>query len=219
MLAQLPPHTVAKKVENYEHLDILWGKDVDKVVFPYVLDYLKTYAEPMDGSKAVAQSKAESNPPSYSKATSQGLRKRSGDSSRREQEVSYASVASSDIGPTDNGEHSEMVDKESCDDTPAKASPELDGSDSDQTVGDDQDVPLKHDATIRPGVSFADITMDGRASPKAILPDDQITREVFTDTANTTRKSGTWGVSYEEAAWAAILNDRDNNLPLVYTHK
>ena len=36
MLAQLPPHTVAKKVENYEHLDLLWGQDVDKVVFPHV---------------------------------------------------------------------------------------------------------------------------------------------------------------------------------------
>ena len=51
MLAQLPRHTVAKKVENYEHLDLLWGKDVDKVVFPHVLDLLNTYA-PVENSKA-----------------------------------------------------------------------------------------------------------------------------------------------------------------------
>ena len=52
MLAQLPPHTVARKVENYEHLDLLWGKDVDKVVIPHVLDFLQAYAEPVGGSKA-----------------------------------------------------------------------------------------------------------------------------------------------------------------------
>jgi len=51
MLAQLPRHAVAKKIENHEHLDLLWGKDVDKLVFPQIFEFLKTYAEPMDGRK------------------------------------------------------------------------------------------------------------------------------------------------------------------------
>lgn len=37
MLSQLPEHTIAKRLHTYEHLDILWGKDVDKDVIPEVL--------------------------------------------------------------------------------------------------------------------------------------------------------------------------------------
>ena len=51
MLAQLPRHTVARKIENHEHLDLLWGKDVDNLVFPHIFEFLKTYAEPVDGRK------------------------------------------------------------------------------------------------------------------------------------------------------------------------
>ncbi|EDR11914.1 uncharacterized protein LACBIDRAFT_231930 [Laccaria bicolor S238N-H82] len=37
MLAQLPEHTLARRLHSYEHLDILWGKHVDKDVIPEVL--------------------------------------------------------------------------------------------------------------------------------------------------------------------------------------
>jgi len=43
MLTQLPSHTVAKRLRGYEHLDILWGKDVDKDVIPQVLETLEHY--------------------------------------------------------------------------------------------------------------------------------------------------------------------------------
>lgn len=43
MLAQLPEHTVAKALHSYEHLDILWGRDVDKDVIPEVLNALGKY--------------------------------------------------------------------------------------------------------------------------------------------------------------------------------
>jgi hypothetical protein len=45
MLAQLPRHTTAIKVDDYEHLDLLWGKDVDRVVFPHVLEFLDKCTE------------------------------------------------------------------------------------------------------------------------------------------------------------------------------
>lgn len=44
MLKELPGHTVAKKIEHYEHLDFLWAADVDKLVFPHVLDALEKYS-------------------------------------------------------------------------------------------------------------------------------------------------------------------------------
>ena len=66
MLMQLPQHTqksnvTAKCLQGYEHLDILWGKDVDKDVIPEVLLALKEHAtehgehdwsEESEGSKA-----------------------------------------------------------------------------------------------------------------------------------------------------------------------
>ncbi|KAJ7039132.1 Alpha/Beta hydrolase protein [Mycena alexandri] len=45
MMGQLPGHTVCKRLHGYEHLDILWGKDVDVDVIPEVLDSLKQYCE------------------------------------------------------------------------------------------------------------------------------------------------------------------------------
>ncbi|KAI9695878.1 MAG: cholesterol esterase [Candelina mexicana] len=46
MLRELPRHTVAKEVPHFEHLDFLWGNDVDTLVFPYVFDALNSYADP-----------------------------------------------------------------------------------------------------------------------------------------------------------------------------
>lgn len=45
MISQLPGHTVCKRLHGYEHLDILWGKDVDVDVIPEVLDSLKQHCE------------------------------------------------------------------------------------------------------------------------------------------------------------------------------
>lgn len=53
MLKELPRHTVARGIAKYEHLDLLWASDVDKLVFPHVLEALKLYASPQ-ATKAVA---------------------------------------------------------------------------------------------------------------------------------------------------------------------
>jgi hypothetical protein len=100
MLAQLPRHTVAKKVENYEHLDLLWGKDVHKVVFPHVLDFLKTYAEQVDGPKGrEAQSRREINStssPTYSTSLPSPLGNRSAGNIQSESGVLNTQVAGVD---------------------------------------------------------------------------------------------------------------------------
>lgn len=46
MLKELPRHTVARCVPKYEHLDLLWASDVDKLVFPHVLEALESYSQP-----------------------------------------------------------------------------------------------------------------------------------------------------------------------------
>ena len=46
MLKELPRHTVAKGIGKYEHLDLLWASDVDKLVFPHVFEALESYAAP-----------------------------------------------------------------------------------------------------------------------------------------------------------------------------
>lgn len=43
MLHELPPYAVAIPVENHEHLDLIWGEDVGKVVVPHVLQTLDKY--------------------------------------------------------------------------------------------------------------------------------------------------------------------------------
>jgi lysosomal acid lipase/cholesteryl ester hydrolase len=45
MLKELPDHTTAKCLAGYEHLDILWGMDVDKDVIPEVINALKMYCD------------------------------------------------------------------------------------------------------------------------------------------------------------------------------
>lgn len=44
MLRELPSHTVAYPVPGHEHLDVLWGRDVGKLVIPRVLETLRMYA-------------------------------------------------------------------------------------------------------------------------------------------------------------------------------
>lgn len=51
MLKKLPRHTIAKGIPKYEHLDLLWAGDVDKLVFPHVLDALKSFSSTSEGRK------------------------------------------------------------------------------------------------------------------------------------------------------------------------
>lgn len=44
MASQLPEQTIKKPLEGYEHVDIMWGANVDKDVIPEVLKSLKAYA-------------------------------------------------------------------------------------------------------------------------------------------------------------------------------
>ena len=44
MLKELPRHTVAKEVPHFEHLDFLWGQEVENLVFPHVFEALSEYA-------------------------------------------------------------------------------------------------------------------------------------------------------------------------------
>lgn len=44
MLKELPSHTVACEVPHYEHLDFLWGKEIDTLVFPHVFEALDMYS-------------------------------------------------------------------------------------------------------------------------------------------------------------------------------
>ncbi|KFZ01230.1 hypothetical protein V500_00849 [Pseudogymnoascus sp. VKM F-4518 (FW-2643)] len=46
MLKQLPAHTVATEIPHFEHLDLLWARDVDTLVFPHVIDALESFSEP-----------------------------------------------------------------------------------------------------------------------------------------------------------------------------
>lgn len=44
MLKELPRHTKAKEVPHFEHLDFLWGQEVESLVFPHVFEALTAYA-------------------------------------------------------------------------------------------------------------------------------------------------------------------------------
>ncbi|KAK4152357.1 Alpha/Beta hydrolase protein [Chaetomidium leptoderma] len=43
MLRELPAQTVATEIPHYEHLDFLWARDVDELVFPHVFDALESF--------------------------------------------------------------------------------------------------------------------------------------------------------------------------------
>ncbi|KAK5111733.1 hypothetical protein LTR85_011778 [Meristemomyces frigidus] len=55
MLKELPKHTVARGIQKYEHLDLLWAHDVDKLVHPHVLEALERYgAQPAAAERSDA---------------------------------------------------------------------------------------------------------------------------------------------------------------------
>jgi len=43
--SQLPEHTRERKLVGYEHIDVLWGKDIHKDVLPIVLGTLQEFKE------------------------------------------------------------------------------------------------------------------------------------------------------------------------------
>ncbi|KAK6581657.1 hypothetical protein PZA11_005354 [Diplocarpon coronariae] len=45
MLRELPAHTVATEIPHYEHLDFLWAREVDTLVFPHVFDALESFCD------------------------------------------------------------------------------------------------------------------------------------------------------------------------------
>lgn len=45
MLKELPAHTVATEIPHYEHLDFLWAREVDTLVFPHVFDALEAFSD------------------------------------------------------------------------------------------------------------------------------------------------------------------------------
>lgn len=134
MLDQLPRHTVAKKVDNYEHLDLLWGKDVDKLVFPHIFEFLKTYAEP-------AEEDGSSLRPTYSDILSGG--NKDGD---RNGTKSYADATIAD--KPSRGNHADVV----VGNNGISDDHDVGGSDSDVTMRDDKA------SLVTPGISFADAT-------------------------------------------------------------
>ena len=44
MLKELPRHTIAKEVPHFEHLDFLWGQEVESLVFPHIFEALTAYS-------------------------------------------------------------------------------------------------------------------------------------------------------------------------------
>lgn len=55
MLKELPNHTLDIEVPHYEHLDMLWAQDVDKLVFPTVLESLEQYSYSCEGEEDDSQ--------------------------------------------------------------------------------------------------------------------------------------------------------------------
>lgn len=43
MLHELPAHTTSIRLRGYEHLDVIWGKDVDEDVIPHVVEALRSH--------------------------------------------------------------------------------------------------------------------------------------------------------------------------------
>ncbi|KAL3422386.1 ab-hydrolase associated lipase region [Phlyctema vagabunda] len=45
MLKELPSHTIATEIPHFEHLDFLWAREVDTLVFPHVFDALNSFVD------------------------------------------------------------------------------------------------------------------------------------------------------------------------------
>ncbi len=90
MLRQLPQNTVATKIPHYEHLDFLWARDVDTLVFPHVLDALESFSEGhekehFDAFKAVRDVTLAPSMGSYADVAKEGAEMNRGTNSEVEQ--------------------------------------------------------------------------------------------------------------------------------------
>ena len=65
MLKELPPHTTAKEIPHYEHLDFLWAQSVDELVFPHVFEALQEYAGVEESVRADQKEKRWRSPGRY----------------------------------------------------------------------------------------------------------------------------------------------------------
>lgn len=55
MLKELPSHTTAHKIPHYEHLDFLWGENIQNLVFPRVLSALDRFSDVnLDGFESIS---------------------------------------------------------------------------------------------------------------------------------------------------------------------
>lgn len=45
MMKELPSHTVATEIPHFEHLDFLWAREVETLVFPHVFDALESFSD------------------------------------------------------------------------------------------------------------------------------------------------------------------------------
>lgn len=45
MMKELPDHTIATEIPHYEHLDFLWAREVNTLVFPHVFDALESFVD------------------------------------------------------------------------------------------------------------------------------------------------------------------------------
>ncbi|KAH9927389.1 triacylglycerol lipase [Amylocystis lapponica] len=73
MLHELPKHTTARCLHGYEHLDILWGKDVDRDVIPHAVDALRKFcvgSERLEGQVKVAKMELDVSPDTTSDTAS-----------------------------------------------------------------------------------------------------------------------------------------------------
>ncbi|RKF76902.1 putative lipase [Golovinomyces cichoracearum] len=55
MLRELPIHTVTIQVPHYEHLDFLWAREVDSLVFPHIFDALDNISVKTDSIQSSDQ--------------------------------------------------------------------------------------------------------------------------------------------------------------------
>lgn len=73
MMKELPSHTVATEIPHYEHLDFLWAREVNTLVFPHVFDALESFSDAKHSKEEFARYRAarhasisaHSQPPSY----------------------------------------------------------------------------------------------------------------------------------------------------------
>jgi len=73
MMKELPSHTIATEVPHFEHLDFLWAREVETLVFPHVFDALDSFPDAQHSKEEFARYRAARHasirgiqpPPSY----------------------------------------------------------------------------------------------------------------------------------------------------------